>query len=208
MAEKEREGGHSAMENSEGGFKQTIPEGDSIAPTLLVSLPSLNDPYFRKSVILLCDYSQDHAYGMVINRPSALMVKDILADASGFKRKLEGPLLVGGPVSPEFLWALHSAEFTDASTTQVGGAVAMSSVQEVLKSISEGQGPHRYLMGSGYAGWGPGQLDREIQEGAWWTAPVDAKLVLNLPYEQRWEAVINELGIDPQTMSFFTTGEA
>ena len=179
-----------------------------LAPSLLVSMPTLNDPYFRKTVILLCDYNAEHAYGMVINRPSTLQICDILADISQFKRDLEGPLLVGGPVSPEFLWALHTPDFFDHTTTRVDSCVSMSSVQEVLKSISEGVGPRKYMMGSGYAGWGPGQLDKEIKEGAWWMAPADPDLVLNVPYEDRWEIVLKSLGLDPLTTTFFTTGEA
>lgn len=186
---------------------EEAPEIDEIqAPALLVSLPSLTDPYFQKTVILLCDYTQEHAYGMVINRPSTLKVIDILADPSQFKQNLEGPLMVGGPVSPEFMWALHSQDFLDHSTTKMN-TVSMSSAQEVLRGIAQGSGPSKYLLGSGYAGWGPGQLDRELIEGSWWSVPLDFKLVLELPFEQRWEFVLQSLGIDPLT-SFCATGEA
>lgn len=177
------------------------------APALLVSMPNLNDPYFQKTVILLCDYTSDHAYGMVINRPSTLQAREILAEPTAFKRELVGPLLVGGPVSPEFMWALHSPDFYDHSTTKLG-RVFMSSIQEVLHGISLGLGPTKYLLGMGYAGWGAGQLDRELMEGAWWLSPIDSELILDMPYEQRWEFLLNTIGIDPLTTSFYATGEA
>ncbi|MCG8669008.1 MAG: YqgE/AlgH family protein, partial [Pseudomonadales bacterium] len=94
------------------------------------------------------------------------------------------------------------------TTTEVNSKVHMSSVQEVLRNVSEGNGPERYLLGSGYAGWGPGQLDGELESGAWWIAPMNDDLVLGMPYEDRWEAVLVGLGINPLTTSFFTTGEA
>lgn len=177
------------------------------APALLVSMPNLNDPYFQKTVILLCDYTADHAYGMVINRPSTLQARDILADPVSFGKDLLGPLLVGGPVSPEFMWALHSPDFKEQSTTRFGH-ICMSSIQDVLKAISLGRGPDQYLLGSGYAGWGAGQLDREIVEGSWWLAPLDERLVLSMPYEERWDHVIQTLGIDPLTTCYYQTGEA
>lgn len=177
------------------------------APALLVSMPNLNDPYFQKTVILLCDYTQEHAYGMVINRPSTLQAEEILADTSQFIRPVEGPLLVGGPVSPEFMWSLHSEDFQEPGTTRLG-KVCMSPIQEVLRGISCGGGPQKYLLGSGYAGWGAGQLDRELTEGAWWIAPLDPDLILETPYDQRWETVLHTLGIDPVATCFSATGEA
>ena len=177
-------------------------------PGLLVSMPNLNDPFFQKSVILLCDYTPETAFGMVVNRPSPIKVRDILNEESESSDTLTNPLLVGGPVQPELLWAIHTPDFTDASTTKVHQKLYMSSVQEVLKSVTSGSGPARYHLGLGYAGWGPGQLDGEIQEGAWWVAPMNAELILNMPYDQRWEAVLKSVGIDPLTTSFTRFGEA
>jgi len=177
-------------------------------PSLLVSMPNLNDPFFQKAVILLCDYTPETAFGMIINRPSGLQIKDILVDVEAFSGDLEHPILVGGPVQPELLWAIHSADFNDDTTTQVGSDVHMSSVHEVLEGLSRGTGPRFYHLGSGYAGWGPGQLDGELREGAWWVAPLNDDLILELPYERRWETVLSRIGIDPNTTSFFTPGEA
>ncbi|MDJ0841203.1 MAG: YqgE/AlgH family protein [Acidobacteriota bacterium] len=177
-------------------------------PSLLVSMPNLNDPFFQKSVIMLCDYTPETAFGMVINRPSSLQIRDILVDKDAFSGEMDDPILVGGPVQPELLWAIHTPDFSDETTTRVDPTVYMSSVQEVLRSVSSGVGPTKYHLGSGYAGWGPGQLDGEISDGAWWVAPLSADLVLNMPFEDRWTSVLAEIGIDPLTTSFFTTGEA
>ena len=177
-------------------------------PSILVSMPNLNDPFFQKSVIMLCDYTPETAFGMVINRPSMLQVKDILLDQQGFAGNLSHPILVGGPVQPELLWAIHTPDFSDDSTTKVDPQIYMSSVQEVLKGLSVGEGPAKYHLGSGYAGWGPGQLDNEISEGSWWVADINSNLILDMPYDKRWEWTLRSIGINPQTTSFFTTGEA
>ena len=171
-------------------------------------MPTLSDPFFQKSVILLCDYTRDTAFGMVINRPSTIRMGDIILDQNTKLDHLNCPILVGGPVQPEFFWAIHSSDFADVSTTKVDLTISMSSVQEVLAGVSRGDGPETFHLGFGYAGWGPGQLDREIREGAWWVAPLNTDLVLKMPYNQRWEAVLQSIGIDPCTTSFFTTGEA
>jgi len=179
-----------------------------ITPSLLVSMPNLNDPFFQKSVILLCDYTEDSAYGMIINRPSTIHVRDILDADARIKGKLDSPILVGGPVKPEWLWAIHSADFSDETTTKVYPSVYMSSVPEVLKGVTMGEGPAKFHLGSGYAGWGAGQLDGEIKEGAWWVAPMDADLILDMPYDLRWETVLKSLGIDPHMTTFYSPGEA
>ncbi len=181
---------------------------EPLTPGLLVSMPSLNDPYFQKSVILLCEYTRETAFGVVINRPSHIQIRDLLAGDTDIIKAPEAALLVGGPVQPEFLWGVHSPDFSGESTTQLDMSVYMSSVQEILLSLAEGEGPLVYHLGFGYAGWGPGQLDKELREGAWWVAPLDAELVLGAPYSLRWELVLQSLGIDPMSANFSTTGEA
>ncbi|CAM2066079.1 UPF0301 protein J3U87_20435 [Sulfidibacter corallicola] len=177
-------------------------------PSLLVAMPNLRDPYFQKTVVLLCDYTQESAFGVVINRPSPVKVKDIIADQHVLRSDVNTPILVGGPVQPEFLWAVHSPDFVGKSTTEMDFRIHMSSILEVLNALAEGHGPTTYHLGCGYAGWGPGQLSNEIKEGAWWLTPVDIDLVLKMPYTRRWEAVLANIGINPETTSFFQTGEA
>ena len=181
---------------------------EELAPGLLVSMPNLNDPYFQKSVILLCEYTKENAFGVVINRPSHIQVNELLTGEEGMDHVSSMSFLVGGPVQPEFLWGVHTPDFVGESTTKVDQTVDMSSVQEILMGLAEGLGPKRYHLGFGYAGWGPGQLDRELTEGAWWLAPLDTELILGMPYSKRWESVLQNIGIDPWTANFAATGEA
>ena len=181
---------------------------DAMAPGLLVSMPNLNDPYFSKTVILLCEYTDETAFGVVINNPSHIQVRDLLAGDDALLETTDLPFLVGGPVQPEFMWGVHSNDFDGESTTHVTSDIYMSSIQEILLSLSIGSGPAIYHLGFGYSGWGPGQLDREIREGAWWVSPIDSDLVLNMPFQDRYDQVLANLGIDPIAANFGTTGEA
>ena len=178
------------------------------APGILVSMPNLNDPYFQKTVILLCEYTAETAFGVVVNRPSNIHVRDLLEGDELLLDQSSKPFLVGGPVQPDFLWAVHTPDFAGESTTEVDKAVFMSSVQEILLALSEQDGPSHYHMGFGYAGWGPGQLDKELREGSWWVAPMDKAVILDAPFGERWQQVWDSLGIDPIAANFGTTGEA
>ncbi len=180
---------------------------EELTPGLLVAMPSLKDPYFEKTVILLCNYTQESAFGLVINNPSSIQIKDILSEQFEAKEELTNPLLLGGPVQPESLWAIHSSDFTGNTTSKVTATIHISSIQEVLSALVQGEGPHYYHLGCGYAGWGEEQLDREIQEGAWWLTELDVNLVLEMPYSERWENILQQIGIDPFTTSFLKNAE-
>jgi len=173
-------------------------KGGECKPQILVAMPSLKDGYFDKSVVLLCEYNAQGAMGFVINSPSTTSVDDLLRElglcAPDPQKQL---IMIGGPVQPELCWVLHTPEYKGKSTTRLGDALALSAAQEVLTSITEGQVPTGYVLGVGYSGWGPGQLDREIEQEAWWLADMDPLSILELSYEARWETVMRRLGFDP-----------
>ncbi|MBF0278508.1 MAG: YqgE/AlgH family protein [SAR324 cluster bacterium] len=179
---------------------------EEIVPGLLVAMPVLKDSYFEKTVILLCNYTEESAFGLVINTPSTIRIKDIIASDLEFKNELTDPLLLGGPVQKESLWAIHSDDFSCESTSNVSSSISISAIHEVLGALARGEGPEKYLLGCGYAGWAPGQLDREIEEGSWWLTSLDTEYVLDMPYSDRWDAALKKIGIDPLS-SFFNTGE-
>ncbi len=170
---------------------------EELAPGLLVAMPSLKDPYFEKTVILLCNYTAESAFGLVVNNPSSIRIKDIIVSDLEFKEDLTAPLLLGGPVQQESLWAIHSRDFSCETTSQVSPAICISGIHEVLGALARQEGPSQYHLGCGYAGWSPGQLDREIEEGAWWLTSLETEFVLDMPYGERWEAILKKIGIDP-----------
>lgn len=172
-------------------------------PHILVAMPSLQDGYFDRSVVLLCEYSENGAMGFVINSPSATTVDDLLGEL-GLNTDPPQPnrIMIGGPVQSELCWVVHSRDFCGQSTTSIGEQLALSAAQEVLTAIAEGQVPSQYLLGVGYAGWGPGQLDREIEQGAWWLAELDPCDVMSLPCEERWQRIMDRLGLNTAYASY------
>ncbi len=160
-------------------------------------MPNLQDPYFSKTVILLCNYDQDGAFGLVMNQPSTLQVKEVLTDAFKDHPAFEVPLLVGGPVQPESFWAVHTNDFEGESTSRLSPGLNLSAAPDVLKALIEDHGPSQYHLGCGYAGWGAKQLDHEIEDESWWLGPLEQDLLLSLDYPARWETLLQRWGIDP-----------
>lgn len=181
---------------------------DKLIPGLLVAMPNLQDPYFQKSVILLCEFNSESAFGVVINRPSSVMIRDIFVEDVPIKTDQSLPVLVGGPVQPEFLWAIHSNDLSGEHSTRVNNRFSLTPVQELIGVLTEDLSPKHLHLGCGYAGWGPGQLDQELREGAWWLTPLSDHLILDMDYGERWEAALKTIGLDPQLTSFPSTGEA
>ncbi|MBC8258047.1 MAG: YqgE/AlgH family protein [SAR324 cluster bacterium] len=178
----------------------------SQVPGILVAMPTLNDTYFEKSVILLCNYDEDGAFGLVMNHPSTTLVKEILTEELQENFASDTTLLLGGPVEPESFWSVHSPDFSVEETTVLSSKIHLSSANVILASIAAGTEIKSYHLGVGYAGWGAGQLDREIQEESWWLGPLDESLLLDLDYDLRWEATMDNLGFDPLTTAFSQTG--
>ncbi|MGA0404842.1 MAG: YqgE/AlgH family protein [bacterium] len=177
-----------------------------LAPGILVALPNLEDPYFSKTAILLCNYNEEGAFGLVMNHPSDLKVTEILKEEFQNHIDLEVPLLIGGPVQPESFWAVHTSDYLCESSTEISSRIALSAGEDVLMAILDGSGPQTYHLGVGYSGWGAFQLDREIQEESWWLAPLDESLIMDMEYDHRWECILDNLGISPYTALFTKSG--
>ena len=175
-----------------------------IAPGLLIATPHLRDPNFDHTVVLMFEHSEEGALGLVINRRLDLLVEQVLSDLSITPGPLGGqPVHYGGPVSMEIGWVIHSTDHEEASTRKVTDDIAVSTSREILEAIAGGNGPSRYMLCLGYAGWGGEQIEGEVGQGAWLTAPATADLVFDLPVSERWKACYERLGIDPFQMSVF-----
>ena len=178
----------------------------SEVPGILIAMPTLRDTYFEKSVILLCSYDTEGAFGLVMNHPSTAQVKEVLPEELRENTVFDIPLLDGGPVQPESFWAVHSADFSVEATTILSPKINLSAANDILSPLAAGQAVESYQFGSGYTGWGAGQLDREIQEESWWLGPLDESLLFELDYELRWEQTMENLGFDLLTTTFSQTG--
>ena len=169
----------------------------TIAPGFLVAVPQLGDPNFQRSVVLMLEHGENGAMGIVINRPGSVKLGDV-ARSHGVdpNDSLESKVAyVGGPVEPERGFVLHSCHEVSEAVPLFEGLYVSGSV-ESLKELFL-QPVDRFRLCLGYAGWAPGQLEKELQEGSWITATAQMKHVLTTPPESAWEAILREMGIDP-----------
>jgi putative transcriptional regulator len=167
-----------------------LPARASLAGQLLVATPSMGDPRFAQTVILMARHDKNGAFGIVVNKPLGERPLASLLTALGEKDDgVAGSVRVfaGGPVQPEIGFVVHSADYRRAGTIVVDGRVAVTSTREILRDIARKQGPHKSLLAFGYAGWGPGQLDGEMALRAWFTAQEDVDLIFDLDRAKVWD---------------------
>ena len=163
----------------------------SLAGQLLVASPSMGDPRFDHAVILMVRHTETGALGIVVNKPLGERPLGTLLEIFGEKGTNaagEVRIFAGGPVQPEMGFVVHSAGYHLATTLDIDGRVAMTSNREILRDIAAGQGPKKSLIAFGYAGWGPGQLEGELDKRVWSIAPADEMLIFDEVREKVWES--------------------
>lgn len=176
----------------------------ALAPGFLVAAPGMRDPNFRESVVLLVDHKPEGALGFVVNRPAEVSFRNVLTELELIEEGREPPdvpVLVGGPVAPHTGWIVYDPErraVPSEARIDVGDSVRVSASRAVLDDLAQSDDGDRHLLVLGYAGWGEGQLDAEVLEGSWIPVDLDARVVFDTPYDERWSAALSVLGIDPR----------
>ena len=181
----------------------------SVTPTplanqLLIALPALADSNFARSVALICQHDADGAMGIVVNRASEYTLGEVLGQMGlegGDESLRAQPVLAGGPVHPERGFVLHDGGMHWDSTMAITGPDApeqlfLTTSRDILEAMARGEGPDNAIVALGCAGWGSGQLEHELTENDWLTAPADAELLFELPLDARWQAAAGRIGVD------------
>jgi putative transcriptional regulator len=166
------------------------PAPPSLAGQLLVAAPSMGDPHFERTVILIIQHSPSGALGIIINKPIGETSIASVFEALGQKASdVAGDMRVfsGGPVQPEVGFVVHSADYRRSETVAVNDRLAMTSSLDILRDIGARKGPAKILVAFGYTGWGPKQLEREIDERAWGIAEADPALVFDEDRDKVWD---------------------
>ena len=194
-----REAGKAARTRSEpstGGYLQGH---------LLIATPAIGDPRFERTVLLVCVHDETQAMALMLNRPMQGLRVPILLRRLGLGGKdvPEAPVLVGGPVERERGYVLHTDDYSAShSTLPVSPGLALTDTREVLDALGDPQRrPRRFLLALGYAGWGAGQLESEIRQGAWLTCEADETLVFGRDIDGRWAAALAKIGVQPERLS-------
>ncbi len=169
----------------------------------LVAMPSLDDENFSHTVSLLCEHSDSGAIGLVINRPTELLLVDMLEQMGLEHDALDDDAIVfwGGPVQPERGFVIHREPGGWESSMPLDSGLFVTTSRDVLRAIGKGDGPSDYVVVLGYAGWGAGQLESEILHNAWLNTPIDAQILFGTPPPQRWAAATKLLGVDVSQLS-------
>lgn len=194
-----------AMKRSRSGMSRFL-DGQ-----LLVAMPGMTDPRFERAVIYLCAHSDEGAMGIRINQAvpqvtfgDILEKLDIVGDRHDALPPPADAILVhnGGPVESGRGFVLHSADYvSEKSTLLIDDDLCLTATMEILRAIVAGEGPRRALLALGYAGWGPGQLESEIQQNGWLLCPAPADLVFDSRIEGKYERALAQIGVDPAMLS-------
>ena len=181
-----------------------MPSSSSLAPSFLLSMPQLVDPNFSRTVVLLCKHSEEGAFGLVVNRPlvttGRVTVK--LDPPVSTERELE--VWVGGPVEPHRSWVLvgdEPDESEELSGMKIADGLYLSTSPDLLRRLLEPNPPAMTRLIVGYSGWGPGQLEAELEESSWLMSDIDRNLIFQTPPDRLWEAAIRRLGADPAALT-------
>jgi putative transcriptional regulator len=194
------------MDGKAGGQASSMTKGDdsNLTGQLLIAMPTMADPRFSKSLVYLCAHNEDGAMGLVVNRrveeiSFAEMLEQLEIKQLAPPEDIE--VHYGGPVETARGFVLHSADYLHEGTLQVNEQIALTATLQVLRDIAGKTGPRRHLLALGYAGWGPGQLDSEIQQNAWLTVEADDDLIFGGDLDAKWGQAIRKLGFDPSMLS-------
>lgn len=172
----------------------------SLQNHLLIAMPSLNDPYFSRSVTYICEHNEHGAMGIVINQPVGMNLKQLMSQTDSevqvLEQKADDIILAGGPVSQDRGFILHTSQSGWNSSLQLTSEIMVTTSKDILPALSDGTGPQKALIALGYAGWTAGQLEEEIQSNSWLTVEADVELLFDVPIHKKWQTAVQKLGID------------
>jgi putative transcriptional regulator len=175
---------------------------------LLLSMPQLQDPNFVRTVVLLCDYGPEGAFGLVLNRPAGTPASEMVRLDPPIAGGNDLPLWVGGPVEPDRGWILLGDDPSRRGSLSpamdfkfIREGLYLSTSPLLLREVLATKPAPRARIIAGYAGWGPGQLDDELAHSSWLMSDVDLDLVFDTPADEMWETAIRRMGADPSMLT-------
>jgi putative transcriptional regulator len=170
---------------------------------LLIAMPAMLDPNFTRSVTLMCQHTDEGAIGITINRLSKFSLGEILEqlDIPCSDPELRAAeVLEGGPVNSDRGFVVHTPLEGFESSLAINDEIMVTTSRDILAAIARGQGPSRFVVALGYAGWGDGQLESEMRENAWLSVAVDSAIVFDLPLQDRWQKAVSKLGVGVENL--------
>jgi putative transcriptional regulator len=172
----------------------------SLQNYLLIASPSMDDPYFARTVTYICEHNENGAMGLIINQPVGMKLKELVEQiddkAEVIDEKAEDIILAGGPVSQDRGFILHTSQPGWASSLTMTTEVMVTTSKDIISSLGNKDAPEKSLIMLGYAGWTAGQLEEEIQTSSWLMVEADTEILFDTPIHKKWETAVQRLGID------------
>lgn len=184
----------------------------SLKGQILIAMPSMEDSRFHKTVIYICEHTENGTMGIVLNRAmkdmsfsDILQQVQVLGDKDDMPEPSGAPEIAvhrGGPVETGRGFVLHTADYhIEGSTHRINDNVSLTETLEILKVLARGEGPKEAFFALGYAGWTAGQLESEIQQNSWLNSEATHDLIFNYNLDAKYDAALAHLGIDPALLS-------
>lgn len=175
----------------------------SLSNQFLIAMPSLADPFFGGSVVYVCEHNPEGAVGVIINKPSPITM-DLLFDAAKTPTPMRfhnQRVMMGGPVQVDRGFLVHTPVGRWESSLLVTDDIAMTTSRDIIAGLADENSVHKAVVTIGYSSWSAGQLEHELAENAWLTAPADAGILFDMPYQERYQAAMQLLHFDVVQLS-------
>jgi putative transcriptional regulator len=186
-------------------YNSPMASGDfaSLAGELLLALPGIGDPRFEQAVIAMCLHEPDGAMGVGIGRIVPGLGLHTLLKQLDIEPGIapDSPIHLGGPVEKQRGFVLHSPDWRGEDTLLVSETMSLTTTLDVLRAIAAGDGPDRWLVALGYAGWGEEQLDEELRRHGWLSVGASEELLFEVPTKDRWPRAFAAAGIDVRLLA-------
>ena len=180
-------------------------DDNALVGKLLLATPQMDDPRFARAVIFVCAHDSNGAMGLVINQKLLNLDMPALYAQLGIEHDhvhaMDAPVLQGGPVESQRGFILHGSHYIQKDTIRVNDQFSVTGTLEALRALGTGDGPTAFLFMLGYAGWGEGQLERELEDNAWLIIDPTAELLFHTEPDLKWDAAIATLGFNPSFLS-------
>ncbi|TCV86355.1 YqgE/AlgH family protein [Sulfurirhabdus autotrophica] len=170
----------------------------------LIAMPNMADSYFAKTLTYICEHNEEGALGVVINQPIDMTLQALFEQIEielQPEELKEFKVNYGGPVQMDRGFVLHQPVGEWQSTLAMNNNLGLTTSKDILHAVGRGEGPEKILVTLGYAGWGPGQLEQELAQNAWLTVKASSHVIFDLPHEERLQAAMDILGINPAFLS-------
>jgi putative transcriptional regulator len=194
------------------GSNQRVSGRSYLDGQCLIAMPGMADTRFSRSVVYICAHSEDGAMGIILNKPAPdtkfpdlLVQLDVIPSEELIRLPSQAErmqVLRGGPVETKRGFVLHSADFfLESATLPIDDGICLTATLDILRAIAIGSGPENAVLALGYAGWGAGQLESEIQSNGWLHCAADPALLFDESIETKYHRALGKIGIDPAFLS-------